>query len=194
MKKVLKFIIIVLVVLILILIINTIRNICIINKLKDISNQYFSDINSYKIYMKENTSATAEGIEEKIYSQSEQDIYYKDNKYLIKSKINGAEPEIKLQDKSDNEYEYTDFIDYLETMKIDSLRSQFDISIINFYVFSFIKEDQQNYIICPLNTMTFYYNKENGIVSKVEREDGFIFQEYVVEKNTVTDEDMNLEV
>lgn len=190
MKKFLKIIIIGLILIVLILVINTIRNVYIINKLKDISSQYFLDMSSYKVCVEENVEYTIEGIDGTMNSQNTEDIYYKDNKYLIKNQINSDEPDIELVDKEEKENKYKDFMDYLEGMTIDGLKLQFNNPTIELYVFSFITENNQNYIIYLLNRMTFYYSKENGIVSKIVQKDGSVFQEYSVEKNTVTDEDM----
>lgn len=191
MKKFVKIIIIILILIILILGINTVRNVCIINKLKNSYNQYFSDMISYKIFTKEYVKYTVEGIDETKKSQNTKEIYYKDSKYLIKNKIGNYEPDIELVDKVESEKKYDDFMDYLESLTVDGLKtSHFNNPIIELYVFSFIKEDSQNYIIYPFSRDTFYFNKENGIVSKVVQKDGSLFQEYSVEKNTVTDEDM----
>lgn len=131
-EKILKIIVIVLILVLLIFVINTIRNVHIINKLKDNANQYFSDVNSYKIHIEANVKYTI-GDEKQInFQKNIEDIYYKDNKYLIKETINNDEPYVNLIDKENNQY--VDFIDYLEAMKIDRLKKQFYISNIKLYV------------------------------------------------------------
>lgn len=179
MKKSLKIIAIVFSILILVLLINSIRNIYIVKYLHKIYSQYISDIASYEIIVNENTMYTNSETSEQVTSQSSYTYDYTDDKLLIKTTINGEEPTTELIDKSDSKY-----INYLEEMTIDKLNENFNISYVKLYMFSFIKEDNKNYIICPLNSDKFYFSKENGTISKIVKNNDWVFQEYSVEKNT----------
>lgn len=179
MKKYVKIIIIILVVLAILLILNTIRNVSIINKLRNNANEYCSDMTSYKItivyddYAKviSNSNETVEGT----YTET---VYYKNNKFIKKTlfQCEGLEDE-----ENTEELEESTYLDY---MKIDFFLNEYSklSNKIGLYCLNFIKTNDDCYII-NFDNIAFYFNKETGLLKE------YPISTYSIEKNTVTDEE-----
>lgn len=192
MKKFIKFVIILIVIVMLMVLCNTIRNIYIINKIKNNSNQYFSDMKSYKGKVEAYTNFDKNS-EDK--SLDVQEFYYKDNIYLIRQYTNNQliSTEWKNANTGEQVSNYSEdmqekFI-YTDIMKVDFIiKEEFANSNLKLFLFNFIKTDEENYIIQG-RLADFYYNKNNGILSKFYVDDGR-YDVYTIEKNSVTDDEV----
>ncbi len=198
MKVFLKFIIICIVLCIALILINTIRNIYIINNILERSNQYFSDITSYKGKIESYSSYSSENnIEKTLNVVNTDEFFYKDNIYLLKRYKNSQIESILWKNTNTNEFintanetdDITDKFIYTDIMKIDFIINEnFKNNKLKLYLFNFIKSDNQNYIITS-NENEYYYNKENGILTKFYLDDSR-YEIYSIEKNLVTDEEL----
>lgn len=179
MEKVKKIIIICLIVIILLILGNAVRNVCIINKLKNNANKYFSNMNSYKLTINSKYSTINPETNERVEGDCIQEIYSKDNKIIIK------------------EFYYCEGLETKESQKIEDedtfisiMQADFPFEVLSagekfiFYFFNIIKLDAQSYIIKYNPDVTAYFNKETGMLEKYNS------YTYHIEKNTVTDEDM----
>ena len=199
MKKFFKLIIIFLILIVLILTINTVRNIYIINSIKKISNQYFSDMKSYKGKIESYSSYTSTENNTEVLTNviDVKEFFYKYNIYLVKNYRNDQLEDIQWKNADTNETasnnptnnNLEDKFIYTDIMKIDFLiKEDFSNNKIKLYLLNFIKTDNKNYIIDGKEAQ-FYYNKENGILSKFYIDDSR-YEIYSIEKNTVTDNDL----
>lgn len=173
MKKYLKILIIFIVAIILLLAINIIRNICIINKLKNNVNIYFSDMNSYKLTISSKYSTVNQETEERFEGDYIQEIYYKDNNFIKKDIFycDGIEnEETQITEVEENIFP--------DIMKIDFLLKELSPSdSLILYCFSFIKTNNESYIIKLNQDVTTYFNKETGLLEKYNND------LYDIEKN-----------
>lgn len=179
MKKVLKIIVICIIVIILLIFGNVIRNVCIINKLKNNANKYFSDMNSYKLTINSKYSTINQETDERLVGDYIQEIYSKDNRIIRKEiyHCEGLEPEETQKIEDEDVFKNIMKVDF--PFEVLSVKEKFI-----FYFFNIIKLDNQSYIIKYNPDVTAYFNKETGMLEKYNS------YTYHIEKNTVTDEDM----
>lgn len=178
MKRIFKIIVICIILIILLIFGNAIRNIYIINKLKNNANEYFFDMDSYKLIIKSKYSTINPETNKSVIGDCIQEIYSKDNKTIVKEfyYCEGLEPEERQKIEEDT---------FKKIMKVDfafealSVREKFI-----FYFFNIIKLNDQSYIIKYNQDVTAYFNKETGMLEKYNS------YTYHIEKNTVTDKDM----
>lgn len=188
MKKFFKILFILIILIILIVLINTIRNVYIINKLRNNSNKYFSDISSYKIKTESHFSYYEPNNDNKIDETDITEVYFKDNIYVIKEYINGEliNTETTSIGKISN---YPNSPTYSELMKIDFImKEDFHNNIIKLYLLNFIKTNENDYILDG-SEGKFYYNKDTGLLSLYNLSSSRYVRFYL-EKNNVEDNDM----
>lgn len=185
MKKLLKFLIIFIIIVVVLTLINTIRNIYIINKIKNNSSKYFSDMNSYKLTINSEASYAVRDSVKTNNTNSKTEIFYKNNKYLVKNYINDDE----LGNTEWQDYN-TDKINYAEIIQINYYLKELLLNNnLKIYLLNIIKTDKDNYIINFSNELTLYFNKENGLLSKYTNK-GQHTEFFSIEKNTVIDIDL----
>lgn len=191
MKKTLKILFILISLIVLILLINTIRNIYIINKIRNNENKYFSDVLSYKIKIESHFSYYEPNNDNNVIDETDiKEIYFKDNVYLVKNFRNGQLLNVE-NNSSEKISNYFNSPSYEEIMKIDFIiKEEFYNNIIKFYLLNFIKTDNENYVIYG-SEGKFYYDKNSGLLSQYKLSDSR-YEIYSIEKNSVTDSDMNL--
>lgn len=178
MKKYVKIAIIVILIIIVLLILNTIRNVFIINKIKNTANEYSSDMDSYKLTIVSNYAKEIPDSRETVEGICTETIYYKDNKTIKKTlyQCEGFEDEENKEELKD--------LTYLDYMKIDLFLNEFSQLSNKFmiYCFNFITTNDESYII-NFDGITTYFNKETGLLEK------YPVSTYSIEKNAVTDEE-----
>lgn len=191
MKKFFKFILIFIILIIFFLILNTIRNYYIINKIRNNEIKFFSDMSSYYIKIESHFSYTepTNSIESKTTVTDVKEVYYKDNISLIKNYRNGQLVNIE-NNTDENVTNLSNSPTYTDVMKIDFIiKEDFSDNIIKLYLLNFIKTNNNTYIINGAEGR-FYYNIDNGLLSKYILSDSR-YEIYSIEKNNVTDSDMN---
>lgn len=194
MKKITKLIIIFILIIICALIFNMIRNIYIINKIKNNSNKYFSDMNSYKGKIEFfSTKISDDNVTEENIDREE--FYYKDGIYLIKRYSKDKLINIEWKNVNTNEQISNSSNDvqgefiYTDIMNLDFvINEEFDNNNLKLYLLNFIKSDKNNYIITGRQT-DFYFNKETGVLSKFDAKNGH-YEIYSIDKNNVNDEEL----
>lgn len=194
MKKITKLIIILIVIIIFSLMCNMIRNIYIINKIKNNSNKYFSDMNSYKGKFESYSVRIFDNntTEEKIDTE---EFYYKDGVYLIKQYFENKLIAVEWKNTNTNEQisNYSDDVQekfvYTDIMNLNFIiNEEFHNNNLKLYLFNFIKSNENNYIISGKEA-DFYFNKETGVLSKFDANNGH-YEIYSINKNNVEDEEL----
>lgn len=189
MKKLVKVLIILIVILIMLLVINYIRNIVILEKIKNNGKQFINS-NNYHVILKttaDNYNCTNE-------------IYYKNNICLINTSQSGVLSEVYWKDYSTGEcYAYYPITsDSRENVfnddLIKSIKFRFEATNLNISPFSIITIKDDCYVLKNDFGEECYYNKEN--VSFIKATDinnsvtSNLISEFTVELDSVTDKDI----